>query len=113
MGCDFATHVIFITDEILLCVFPFFVQLCIPEVQKHINGDHDKVQEIEGPAQEEDPAVAAVGKHDEVLGNTEDVADPDEDFKLQALTLGGPGLPGLVYGQGPAEAKADDHDGFT
>ena len=48
-----------------------------------------------------------------VLGDAENVADPDEDLELQRLTLGCAGLPGLVDRQRPAQAKADDHKGFA
>jgi hypothetical protein len=98
---------------ILLSGVPLLIQLYIPEVEDHIDGDLNKVQEVEGPAKEEDPAVAAVGIHNEVLGDTKDVADPDKDLKLQALTLGSPGFPGFIHRQRPAQTKADDHYGFA
>ena len=88
------------------------IQLHIAEVEQDIDGDLDEVQEIERPAEEKDPTAASVREQNEILGNAEDVADPDEDLKLQALALGSPGLPGLVYGQRPAQAEANDHKGF-
>ena len=97
--------------SVFLCRYGFtfsgFVQLHITEIQSHVDGDFDEVQEIKGPAQEKDPAVAAVGKQNKVLGNTEYVSDPDEDLELEGLAFGSAGLPGLVNGQRPAQAKAD------
>ena len=76
----------------------FLVQLHITEVQGHIDGDLDKVQEVEAPGQEEEETGAAVEELDEILGDAENVADPDENLELQGLALGGTGLPGLVDG---------------
>ena len=58
------------------------------------------------------PEVSEIEELDEVLGDTENVADPDEDLKLQGLALGSAGLPGLVDGQRPAQAKANQHCNF-
>ena len=68
--------------DLLDCV-GFLVQLHIAEVQEHIDGDLDKVQEVECPAKEKDPAVAAVGKENKILCDAENIADPDEDLELQ------------------------------
>ena len=89
------------------------IQLDIAEVENHIDGNLNKVQEIEEPGQEEDETGAAVCKLDKVLGNTKNITDPDENFKLKGFALGGAGLPGLINRQGPAKAEANNHNGFT
>ena len=102
-------------DGLLLYLFCIcsHVQLRIAEVQEHINGYLNKVQEIEAPGQEEDKAGAAVEEFDEVLGNSKNVADPNEELEEQALALGGPGDPGLADGNGPAQTKANNHNNFA
>ena len=81
---------------------PDLIQLHIAEVKTDVNGDLDEVQHVECPAKEEDPVGGSVEEENKILGDAENVADPDEDLKLQALALGGTALPGLVNGQRPA-----------
>ena len=44
--------------------------------------------------------------------NAGDVAEPDEDLKLQALALSGSGLYGFVNGKRPGKTECKDHYGF-
>ena len=87
-----------------LLTLVLFIELHVAEVEKHIDGDLDEVQAIEDPAQNEDRAALADDKElDALHHNAGDVAEPDEDLKLQALALSGSGLYGFVNGKRPGK----------
>lgn len=90
------------------------VQIPIAEIKPHVYGDFQKVQHIEGPAEIEQPIQGRgcrIPEH-EFANDAKDIANPDEELKKQALSLSGPGDPGFPDGNGPAQAKAENHQGF-
>ena len=96
-----------------LLTLVLFIELHVAEVEKHIDGDFDEVQAIEDPAQNEDRAALANDKElDALHHNAGDVAEPDEDLKLQALALSGSGLYRFVNGKRPGKTECKNHYGF-
>ena len=110
--CSYDSPPIF--GRVLLYGIPFPIQLYIPMVKEHVDGDLREIQEIKRPAQVEQPIHSSGGgiQQHKLADDAEDIADPDEKLKNYAFALRRAGGPGLANGNRPAQAKAQDHQCF-
>lgn len=88
--------------------FSLHIELFVSEIKSNIDGDFDEVKYIEKEAEIEDKARRAHIEHlYDLACDSECIADEQEYFEKQALSLCGTGYVGLTNGNRPGETEAE------